>query len=124
MQERRDLGRWSICNKVCYRKAGNAAECECESEDISSRGIRLAAPEELKPDTELEMRIHLAEGLNPIFAKGKVVWQIPDQASQDLHFNTGIYFAAIKDIDREEIYKYAYQFKRNEVTSRWWQGIQ
>ena len=124
MQERRDLGRWSLCNKVCYRRAGSDAECECVSEDISTRGIRLAAQEELKPETELEMRIHLAEGLNLVLAKGKVVWQLPVQAGQDRHFNTGIYFDAIRDIDREEIYKYAYQFKRNEITNRWWQGTQ
>ena len=123
MQERRDLGRWSLCNKVCYRKAGSGEECVCASEDISARGIRLAAAEELEPATELEMRIHLAEGLNPVSAKGKVIWQQPDQGSQGLHFNTGVYFDAIKDPDREEIYKYAYQFKRNEIVNRWWQGI-
>jgi c-di-GMP-binding flagellar brake protein YcgR len=124
MQERRDLGRWTICNKVCYRKAGGESECECVSKDISTRGIRLAAAEELKPDTELEMRIHLAEGLNPVLAKGKVVWQAPDQESEDRHFNTGIFFDTIKDNDREEIYKYAYQYKRDEIVNRWWQGTQ
>jgi len=122
MQERRDLGRWTICSKVCYRITGDFKECECVSEDISTRGIRIAASEELIPDTQLDMRIDLAEGLNPVMAKGRVVWQAVDDKSDVRHFNTGVYFNAIGDHDREEIYKYAYQYKRDEITNRWWQG--
>ena len=123
MQERRDLGRWTIKSKVCYKKTGDGRECDCSSEDISTRGIRLATAEELIPETQLDLRIHLAEGLNPISAKGKVVWQAPDQDSPDKHFNTGIYFDSIGDQDREAIYNYAYNYKREEIVNRWFQGL-
>lgn len=123
MQEKRDSGRWTIISKVCYKKTGDCRECDCASEDISTRGIRLAALEELIPETQLDLRIQLAEGLNPIHAKGKVVWQAPDQDSQDKHFNTGIYFDSIGDYDREAIYNYAYNYKREEIVSRWFQGL-
>jgi hypothetical protein len=123
VQDRRDLGRWSIRGKVCYHRSGDHKECECVSEDISTRGIRLATAEELIPDTLLEMRINLTEGMYPVYAKGKVIWQVLDSDSEDRHFNTGIAFDTIGDLDRETIYNYAYQNKRDEVMNRWWQGL-
>ncbi|MDP3143358.1 MAG: PilZ domain-containing protein [Candidatus Omnitrophota bacterium] len=123
MQDRRDLGRWTIQGKVCYKKIGDFRECDCSSEDISTRGIRLATVEELIPDTQLDLRIQLAEGLNPVYAKGKVVWQAADKDSQEGHFNTGVYFDSIGDQDREAIYNYAYNHKRDEIVNRWFQGL-
>lgn len=123
MREKRDLGRWSICNRVCYQKEEGGIECECQSADISARGIRLRTGEVLRPDTPLNLKISLAEDLNPVAAKGKVVWQVARQEGTPVSFDTGVSFEDIKDPDREEIYKYAYQYKRDEITNRWWQGL-
>jgi len=123
MQERRDLGRWTVQSKVCYKRCGDGRECDCASEDISTRGIRLATSEELIPDTQLDLRIHLAEGVIPIYARGKVIWQALDADSPDKHFNTGIHFDSIGDHDREAIYNYAYNYKREEIVNRWFQGL-
>lgn len=123
MPERRKVARWSTNNQVNYRRLGEDREHACMSQDINAQGIRLNLAEELPANTALDLQIQLAEGLGPVFARGRVVWQSPDSNSSGQFYNTGIYFDSIKEADKEEIYKYAYQYKRGEITNRWFQGL-
>ena len=44
------------------------------SKNISPTGLNIVMPDKLKEGSELELKIHIVEGKEPIYAKGKIIW--------------------------------------------------
>lgn len=123
MDDRRRLPRWSIAGKVLYRKQGRESASECLSKNISSSGTCISLSEAIELNSEIDLDIHLGPGLLPIATKGKVRWLMPSMDSRDNPFLAGVHFDYLADEDKEKIFNYAFQYRRDEVTKRWWQGV-
>ncbi len=123
MEERRRFPRWSVCDKVFYKKQGCGEECECLSKDISYSGMCFSLPEAVTPNTELDLRMQLCSDSAPIQAKGTVRWVSPSKNVQENLFLAGVKFNLLKDIDKDTIFNYAFQFRKQEIINRWWQKV-
>ena len=74
-----------------------------ETLNISSSGLCLAAPDRLRPDSQLALELSLIEREDPVMAMGRVVWCDPDG---DV-FRVGICFTWVRDEDVGELARVA-----------------
>jgi c-di-GMP-binding flagellar brake protein YcgR len=123
MDDRRRFPRWTISNRVFYKREGEEEERVALSKDICSNGACISLSEAVTPNTELDLKIHLGNNLEPISAKGRVVWLYPSREAKDNPFLAGVHFDYLRESEKDKIYNYAYQFRREELQKRWWQGV-
>lgn len=62
-------------------------EGQAFTEDISAKGMGLAAEKELKPGAALEMWLQVSDKGDPLYMRGEVVWSRPQGLSQ---YRTGV----------------------------------
>lgn len=122
MEERRRLPRWTISERVFYKKEGEEELRECLSKNICCSGACISLSEAIPLKTELDLRINVGSEIAPILTKGRVMWLTPSMEAQDKPFLAGVQFDVIKDADRDAIFNYVYQNNREELVKRWWQG--
>lgn len=123
MEEKRRFPRWTIAGKAFYKREGEKEAREGWSNNISCWGVSLSLPEEVKPNSELNLNIHLSDNLSPIITKGKVMWVSPVASGSGQPFFAGVRFDGLRHYDRDKIFSYAYQFRREEILKHWWQGV-
>lgn len=117
-QDRRYLPRWKISNKVLYRRAKEVFYREARSRDISATGLCLSALDLIAVNERLNISIYLAQERDPILVRGKAVWR-KLHGSENM---IGIQFDSVDNKTSELIFKYAFEFKRDEVMKRWFKG--
>ena len=117
-KDRRYLPRWKINSKILYRKAGDVAYREARSNDVSATGLCLSAPDDVAIAEELNMTIYLVPEQDPISVQGKAVWRKLHGAENMV----GIQLDRINDKTSELIFKYAFEFKRDELMKLWFKG--
>ncbi len=92
--EYRKLFRANIILKVEYHSlADSKIRGVAFSKNISPIGLNIVIADKLEKNSELELKIHIAEGKKPIYAKGKVVWHQecpPVYKSENKYYSCGI----------------------------------
>lgn len=74
--EYRKLFRANIILKVEYHSlADPKISGVAFSKNISPTGMSIIMADNLEKNSELELQIHIKEGIRPIYARGKIVWQ-------------------------------------------------
>ncbi len=122
MDDKRRFPRWTITDKVFYKKEGEQEAHEGLSKNICNSGTCISLPEAVAPNTQLDLTIHVGGGFMPISTSGKVRWVSASMDSKNNPFLAGISFDFLGDLDRDKIFNYAYNYRRDEITKRWWQG--
>ncbi|MBU2541828.1 MAG: PilZ domain-containing protein [Candidatus Omnitrophica bacterium] len=125
MQERRQNARWNLETGVGVKQAGiEEAENQAKASDISIGGLSFLSEKRHPPDAELELVIDVSDEDRYICAKAKILWQkdIFSEA-RELYVKTGVRFDSLRDIDKERIFNYSYNFCKHELTKKWWEGL-
>ncbi len=125
MQERRRNARWNLETDVGIKQVGiEEDESQAKVSDISIGGLSFLSETRHEPDIELELVIDILDAEHFICAKGKILWQedIFSEARQ-LYVKTGVEFNSIRDIDKERIFKYSYNFCKDALQENWWKGL-
>ncbi len=117
--DRRYLPRWEASNKISYRKENDIVYRDCLSKDINCTGACLRASEELPVHQNLKLTIQLAENIDPIQVQGRVVWQ----QGHDADYCVGIQFDRVSDKASELIFRYAFEFKHDDMMKNWFKGF-
>ena len=115
---RRYLPRWETNNKILYRRANEVIYREARSKDISATGVCLSTPDNIAPRESLNMVIYLAQDHTPLSIRGKTVWRKSCEAGNLI----GIQFENSNDKISELIFNFAFEFKRDELSKRWFKG--
>lgn len=121
MEDKRWQGRWTISDKVLYKKTGEELERECVSKDISAYGARLSCSEAIAPNAEIDLKINIGKKFAPISAKGKVIWVKSAKECAGSEFFAGVRLSSLTYADKDKIFDYAFNNRREEVIRRWWQ---
>ena len=115
--DQRYIPRWVVHNKVLYRKENNPAYQETASKDINCSGASFYCKDEFSPNQKLKMVLYLSETI-PIEVSGTVLWKKSDK-DQNL---IGVRFEDIPAHVQDMILKYAFEFKKEDLTRHWFQG--
>jgi hypothetical protein len=115
--ERRYIPRWQVSNKVLYKKNKDHVYKECQSKDISCCGTCLFTDEELLPNQQLTLEIHLADDL-AFCVDGRALWN----SAVGEKFLTGVTFFNVTPKTQELILEYAFNFDKKSVVKHWFKG--
>jgi c-di-GMP-binding flagellar brake protein YcgR len=118
MEERRQCGRWQVNNLVSVKLQGQDHPLECKIEDVSLKGLRIHSPQELKKDSILALSIALDNELS-LNIEASIAWN-NTQGADNIY---GFYFTKIKDIDKENIYRYVYRNFPEQIKQQVWKGV-
>ena len=98
--------RFNLALDVRYRILESLKPYEMTAtQDMCESGIRINLPEQIEPETRLELTIKIPGETRPLMAIGRVVWVKKD--ALESNFATGIHLVYIKEKDRQRFYKYA-----------------
>ena len=117
--DRRYLPRWEVNNKISYRKDNDILYHDCLSKDINCTGACIRTPEDIPVHQNLKLTICLAENIDPIQVHGRVVWQKGHGEEHSL----GIQFDRVSDKTSELIYRYAFEFRHDDLVKSWFKGF-
>lgn len=73
-KDRRIFERFSVKLPARFLGANSDKEKEAQTFDVSAKGIGLVSNEELRPNTVLEIWLHIPDKGQPLYARGKVAW--------------------------------------------------
>jgi NitT/TauT family transport system ATP-binding protein len=98
--EKRKLRRMGLLFPVTYKTLDTLKEKKCLGNDISQDGLGLFVREKASEGTIFALQIELGNGVPPITAEGRVIWQnsSPTRIEDRECFPTGVLFTKI---DRE-----------------------
>jgi len=104
--DKRNFQRFNVNVAVRYRILESLAIPKVsQTEDMSEGGIRMTLSEYVRPETRLELTIHIPSQPWPIMAIGRVVWVKPESLNKQ--FITGIQLTYIRQKDKKLFYQYA-----------------
>lgn len=107
--ERRKFARLDVALSVGYsvkQSTGHLSEeADAMSSDISSGGLRLMTPTELKVGDILSLKIQLSDDDKSLDAEGEVVWQ---RKLSDKTFETGVVIKSMNQLDKEKFMHFIY----------------
>ena len=106
--DERYIPRWSVQNKVLYRKEKNSSYHEARSKDINSSGACFSCPEEIKPSSKLNLVLYLADHV-AVEVTGRVLWNKDGKANKLV----GVRFENISEQVQDMILEYAFACKRD-----------
>ena len=116
--DRRYFPRWEVDNKIIYKMEDKPESYECHSRDINSSGACIRTSENLPLQQRLDLTIHLAKNIDPVEVRGLVVWKAPREGENWF----GIKFDRVNDKTNDLIFKYAFEYKRQEVMKNWFKN--
>ncbi len=73
-KDRRIFERFSVRIPARFLGANSDKEKEAQTLDISAKGVGLVTNEQLRPNTILELWLHIPDKGQPLYARGQVVW--------------------------------------------------
>jgi hypothetical protein len=123
--EKRRFPRWRLRSPVRVKQAAiEENETVVDAGDISIGGVSFISKKRHAPESELELIIEIPDEHRFIFAKGNVAWQ-NDVVTQlgEKYIKTGVRFSVLPDADKGRIFRYAYNFCRDDLTKKWWEGL-
>ncbi len=115
--DKRYIPRWSVQNKILYRKEKNSTYQEAYSKDINSSGACFSCPEEIKPSAKLTLVLYLADAV-AVEVTGRVLWNKDAQP----HNLVGVRFENTSEQVQEMILQYAFECKKEALTRHWFEG--
>jgi len=101
--EYRKLLRANILLKVLYKtRSWPLLEGIAYSKNVGATGINIIMDDKIDKNTDLELRIFFPEHDNPVYVKGKLIWQcrcsyVPESKKQ--YFSCGIQFSDMSPED-------------------------
>ncbi|MFC1674979.1 PilZ domain-containing protein [Candidatus Omnitrophota bacterium] len=119
MQEQRRFTRWFTKWQAKLELEGEAGPVECMVRDINYKGVQISSAVKLPADTFLRLTLALTEEFVIDDAEVWVVWHKAIMG-KNLY---GLYFAKIKDKDKEKIYRFVFKYFPKQVHQQTWQGI-
>lgn len=96
---------------------GAVRPADCTVHDISFMGARISLDQKLPKDTTLKIGIILSEEFGCLQVEAWLVWH---KKVMDANVY-GIYFAKIKDVDKESIYKFLRKYYSHDIMKKWWE---
>lgn len=117
MHEQRRFARWQINREAKIRLAGAVASMTCTIHDIGFMGARISLTQRLPKDTPLKINIILP---NEFACLDIEIWVVWHKKIMDVNIY-GVYFTRIKDIDKENIYKFMRRYFPEQFNKQWWQ---
>ena len=117
--ERRYIPRWSVSNKILYRKEKSTSYREAASKDITCAGACLLSEECLLPQQKLSLVIYLCDDV-AVQIDGTVMWQATNH--QPNHNLIGIRFENTSSRVQELILEYAFEYKKEALSQFWFRG--
>ena len=114
MYERRQCVRWSANEQITVNLVGSEMPKVCKIEDISYKGLKINASQELKKDENLVLAILLGDELS-LNAEATVAWNCGNTC--------GLCFTKIKDQDKEKIFKFINKSYKEQMKQHLWEGI-
>lgn len=119
-RERRRMVRWQIQRPVRFKLPDQEEENMAVLKDVSFTGAKISLMENLRLSEILDMVMEIPDEENPIFCKGKVVWQGHASEAGKPHFFCGLSFTQIKDADKEKMFNYVWKTAPEELRRQWW----
>jgi len=113
MQIHRRCVRWQINKKAQIELAGEFTECVIL--DMGFNGARISLERKLAHDAFLKLNINLSADLN-FQVEAWVAWH---KSREGINLY-GIYFAKIRDTDKERIFKFIRNNFPQQVNKEWW----
>lgn len=117
--DRRYLPRWEVDSKILLRADDDTLESECRSKDINCAGTCIRTAAKVNPNQQLDLTIYLADDIEPIHTRGRVVWSLT-QGESNL---AGVHFDRIRTRDQDLIFQYAFEYKRTDLMRNWFKGF-
>ena len=118
MQDRRRFMRWQIDRQARVKLEASPAFTDCHLKDISLKGTQISLEQKLEKDKFLRLNLALSKE----FTLDIEVW-VAWHKSVDGHNVYGLYFAKIKDNDKEKIYQFIRRYFPQEINKQWWRGL-
>lgn len=119
MHELRTIPRWQIDRQGTLKIEQPSQESFCQIKDISYKGAKVTLNTKLPEDTALKISLQLSEN-HTIDAEVWVVWHKVINGANYY----GLYFNRIRDVDKEEIFKFISAFYPNDLRRKWWLGVE
>lgn len=113
MQIHRRCVRWQINKRAQIELAG--AFTDCVVLDMGFSGARISLERKLTHDAFLKLNINLSADLN-FQVEAWVAWH---KAREGINFY-GIYFAKIRDADKERMFKFIRNNFPQQINKEWW----
>ena len=115
--DKRYFPRWSVQNKILYRKEENSTYQEALSKDINGSGACFSCPEKIKPSTKINLLLYLADSV-AVEVTGRVLWN----KDGDSHNLVGVRFENTAAQVQEMILQYAFECKPEDFMRHWFKG--
>jgi hypothetical protein len=114
---KRRYARYEVERPAKIKIEGEKFFIDCHIKNLNFRGMQVLLPKKIPKDKFLKLVIILSSDFT-LDVEAWVSWQ----KIIDGHYIYGLYFASIRDSDKEKIYRYAWENCTEELTKRWWQG--
>ena len=99
MQIPRRFDRISHSLKISYQIANDTLHVNCQTKDISEKGIRLNLYQKIEIGTTLKIGIYFQGSVEPVWVIGKVVW-LKATPNREYPFEAGIEFTFLDNSSR------------------------
>ncbi|MFC1804786.1 PilZ domain-containing protein [Candidatus Omnitrophota bacterium] len=119
MREQRRFARWFTHWQASFKLEAEAEPVGCTVRDINYKGIQISSALKLPEDSFLKLSIVLSDEFVLEDLEVWVVWH-KTVMGKNLY---GLYFAKIKDKDKDKIYKFIFKHLPKQVHQQTWQGI-
>jgi len=115
--DRRYLPRWSIKNRILYRKQDDVLYQECTTKDLNCGGVCFHCPEDLTLHQEVSLTIFLTEDV-AVHLQGTTTWH---QTTERGHL-IGIRFHHVSKKANNLLLEHAFESRQQELQKHWFEG--
>ena len=115
MDDNRRLSRWCINRRVKIKLQGAHSFAECFVKDLNLRGLQVILPLKLPSDTFRKFSLVLSDDI-VLDVEAWVAWHKPMEGMNVY----GLYFTKIKDVDKENIYRFLRRDFAEQIDHKWW----
>lgn len=115
--DRRYLPRWSVTNRILYRKQDDHLYQESTTKNLNCGGVCVHCTEELPLNQEICLTIFLAQDV-AVHLQGMITWH---RQTEDGYL-VGIRFHHLSKKANNLLLEYAFETKEHELQKRWFEG--
>lgn len=107
--------RWQVNRKVKVSLEGKLEPLECAIYDLSLSGAKISLKQKLAQDTFLKLVFSLSDELS-FEVTAWVAWHRTIDGTNIY----GLYFSRLRDIDKENIFRFIHNNFPEQIKERWW----